>query len=49
MLIIDTESTRDTKKNEERRRFRFDRFVNEAEKKKKIFRFSMKENEIFEF
>ena len=48
MLIIDTKSIRDTKKNEKRRRSRFDRFVNEAEKKK-IFRFSMKENEIFEF
>ena len=48
MLIIDIESTRDTKKNEKRRRSRSDRFVNEIEKKK-IFRLSMKENEIFDF
>ena len=47
MLIIDTKSTRETKKNEERRRF--DDLVDEAEEKKKIFRFSMKKNEISDF
>ena len=35
MLIIDTKSIRDTKKDEKRRRSRSDRFVNETEKKKK--------------
>ena len=34
MLVIDIESARGTKKNEKRRRSRFDRFVNEAEEEK---------------
>ena len=46
MLIIDIEVIRDIEKNDERRRL--DCSINETEKKK-TFRFSMKENEIFDF
>ena len=49
MLIIDTKSIRDTKKNEERRRSRSDRFVNEVEKKRRYFDFRWKKTKFLSF